>query len=239
VALRSLSLENARSPRGGRLGRHLIVERCGPVRLSGEGETHASLQRQRLTFVSISRRARARHSFVCTKNTVFTSATLSGALVSQITALRSGFAPTTSRPFGSRAVAGSFFDLAVDRVPARSFRRSPCTTSLVLGSRRARSPSSWDCLPRGAQLFGWASGRAWERPGGDPGPFDRCLLLTDVVFKDDRLTSRRTSHRYVPTRCESSRFHAAMPTSANRPARAQGVVFPKRRAAGVPLMPRR
>jgi len=59
--------------------------------------------------------------------------------------------------------------------------------------------------------FAQGSGRAWVRPGGDPGPLDRCLLLTDVVFKDDRPTSRRTSHRYVPTRCESLRFHAACP----------------------------
>jgi hypothetical protein len=107
----------------------------------------------------------------------------------------------------------SFLDLAVDRVPARSYRRSPCTTSLMRGSRRARSPSPKDITPCwGTPMrFAQGSGRAWVRPGGDPGPFDRCLLLTDVVFKDDRPTSRRTSHRHVPTRCESLRFHAACP----------------------------
>jgi hypothetical protein len=108
---------------------------------------------------------------------------------------------------------GPFLDLAVDRVPTRSYRRSLLTTSLVRRSRRARSP------PLSGRSASWAeaSGHAWVRPGGDPGPFDRCLLLTDSVFKDDRLKSRRTSHRHVPTRYESSRIHAATLTSANRP----------------------
>jgi hypothetical protein len=55
------------------------------------------------------------------------------------------------------------------------------------GSRRARSPSPRVVTPWGAQrVYSLGSGRAWVRPGGDPGPLDRCLLLTDVVFKDDR-----------------------------------------------------
>jgi hypothetical protein len=66
--------------RGGRLGRHLIVERCGsygaPVKERRTGRCNADV-----FFVSISRRARARRkSFRLHERTVFTSATLSGAL---------------------------------------------------------------------------------------------------------------------------------------------------------------
>jgi hypothetical protein len=39
------AVANATFAAGGRLGRHLIVERCGSYALSGEGETHVSLQR--------------------------------------------------------------------------------------------------------------------------------------------------------------------------------------------------
>lgn len=82
AALRSLRFQNARSPRGGRLGRHLIVERCGspatPVKERRTRRCNADV-----FFVSISRRAREVQSFRLHEHTVFTSATLSGALVSQ------------------------------------------------------------------------------------------------------------------------------------------------------------
>jgi len=69
-----------RSARGGRLGRHLIVERCGsygaPVKERRTGRCNADV-----FFVSISRRARARRkSFRLHERTVFTSATLSDAM---------------------------------------------------------------------------------------------------------------------------------------------------------------
>jgi hypothetical protein len=53
-------------------------------------------------------------------------------------------------------------------------------------------------------------------PGGDPGPFDRCLLLTDSVFRDDSpsLDERRIA---FPTRYGSPRFTPRWLTSAIRP----------------------
>jgi hypothetical protein len=138
-----------RSLRGGRLGRHLIVERCGsyapPVKERRTRRCNADA-----FFVSISRRARARLRVRSHECTVFTDAHPLGC-----TLHGSGFAPPTSRPFGSRTVAGPFFDLAVDRVPARSYRRSPRTTSLVLGSRRARSPPVGALLPRAPTALAW------------------------------------------------------------------------------------
>lgn len=84
-------------------------------------------------------------------------------------------------------------------------------------SRRARSPPPKVFPPSTApSTLAGASGRAWVRPDGDPGPLDRCLQLTDSVFKDDRPMSRRTSHRHVPTRYESLRIHAAALTSVSR-----------------------
>jgi hypothetical protein len=54
-------------------------------------------------------------------------------------------------------------------------------------------------LSRGVQrvaleLRGRVGASRWR-----PRSIDRCLQLTDVVFKDDRPKSRRTSHRHVPT----------------------------------------
>jgi len=74
-------------------------------------------------------------------------------------------------------------------------------------------------------------------PGGDPGPFDRCLLLTDSVFRDDSpsLDTRRIA---FPTRYGSPRFTPPWLTSAIRPT-CRRVFFSERRPAGVPLMPRR
>lgn len=62
----SLPFPEGPLPRGGRLGRHLIVERCGscasPVKEKHTGRCNADV-----FFVSISRRARARRNhFVCT-----------------------------------------------------------------------------------------------------------------------------------------------------------------------------
>ena len=161
-------------------------------------------------FVSISRRARASAQvLVCTR----------------FLRSGSGFAPATSRPFGSRTSPRSFFDLAADRVPARSYRRSLPTTSLVSGrSRRARSPPPRVSLPRRRPtFFRWGSGRAWVRPGGDPGPLDRCLQLTDFVFKDDRLTSRHTSHRLFPHDARARGFTPQCPLR-RAVGRRQGVV---------------
>lgn len=85
------------------------------------------------------------------------------------------------------------------------------------------------CSPWGAQTR-WlgTSERAWVRPGGDPGPFDRCLLLTDVVFKDDRPTSRHTSHRLFPRDTRACGFTPQGPLRRTVGSR-QGVVFPSRR----------
>jgi hypothetical protein len=77
-----------------------------------------------------------------------------------------------------------------DRTGAASPRRHSCGEPGELG----RLPS------RGAQHVGWDYRHTWVRTGGDPGPFDRCLQLTDAVFKDDRPKSRRTPHRILPTR---------------------------------------
>lgn len=85
--------------------------------------------------------------------------------------------------------------------------------------------------------LGHLSGSAWARSGGDPGPLDRCLLLTDVVFKDDASVSAHVASSF-PTRCESRRFHAS--DSLRRSGRSRwSVVLSRRRSAGVPLMPRR
>jgi hypothetical protein len=90
-------------------------------------------------------------------------------------ALGSGFAPVTSRPFGSGPRARSSLDLAVDHVPARSYRRSLPTTSLVRRSRRARSPPPRVFLPRRrpARWLGLPGARGC-------GPVATPVLSTDV-----------------------------------------------------------
>jgi hypothetical protein len=84
----------------------------------------------------------------------------------------------------------SLFVFAIVRHLA-SARRHSCEGSGELGrlplAKGAPSFSCWDLAGlRGAQ------------PDGDPGPFDRCLQLTDLVFKMIALTSRHTPRRTSP-----------------------------------------
>jgi hypothetical protein len=134
----------------------------------------------------------------------------------------------------------------------------PARRSLVRGARRARPPplvphgtaSAFPVLFRhgglatlqGAQRVALGlPGTRGARPGGDPGPFDRCLLLTDSVLKE--LSGMLPKSRYTPQRkfpraggAPGSR--PSEPASANRLA-VRSVVFSVDRRAGVPLMPRR
>lgn len=176
-------LQSDRSPRGVRLRRHLIIECCGsgprPVK-----DERSSRCNTNAFFVSISRRARASaQSPVCTRRCAPDPASL----------------PPRRDLLGlgpARGPSSTWKWIAFPRDPtgALSSRRHSCWRS-----RRARSPPPRVFLPRRRPTCSvGTSGRAWVRPGGDPGPLDRCLLLTDFVFKDDRLTSRRTSHLMFP-----------------------------------------
>lgn len=122
--------------------------------------------------------------------------------------LVSGFAPPP-RPLGSSGRSRSRAILP----------RLACTRrSLVRRARRARSPPRCVCsTPRGAQRFALRLPcTRGARLGGDPGPFDRCLLLTDSIFKDETpsLDARRTAR---PHAMRELSVHAAEPTSASRP----------------------
>lgn len=125
----------------------------------------------------------------------------------------------TTRRFATSVRRASFDALRpagrMDRVPARSDRRFPARRSLVRGARRARPPP---LVPHGtasafAVLFGHGGlatlqgaqrvalglpGTRGARPGGDPGPFDRCLLLTDSVLKE--LSEMLPKSRCTPQR---------------------------------------
>lgn len=191
------------------------TSRTSPHRLAlrlalpfGEEGARQSLQRCRLLSCrSRGARARARSAF-----------RLHDALRSL-----TGFTPATSRSLGSAA-----------RLRDRSFRLGSGSLSLAILPARslARRHSCGD--PGG---LGHLSGSAWARSGGDPGHLDRCLLLTDVVFKDDASVSAHVASSF-PTRCESRRFHAS--DSLRRSGRSRwSVVLSRRRSAGVPLMPRR
>lgn len=164
-----------------------------PARRSGEGAANER-SAQSVFFVSISRRARA-----STLGTVFQ-------------AIPRVWFPASLPRRAHRA-------RRVDRVPARSCRGLPahdvhsCVELGELGPlpaasiRRRRALSVFALrLPctRGARL------------GGDPGPFDRCLLLTDSIFKDETpsLDARRTAR---PHAMRELSVHAAEPTSASRP----------------------
>jgi hypothetical protein len=103
----------------------------------------------------------------------------------------------------------------------RRIRRVPARRVPMLASVRRHSSGELGelgCLPfQGAQRVALGPpGTRGARPGGDPGPSDRCLLLTDSGFKDDRPKSRRTPHRNSHAIREPP-VHAAGPTSANRP----------------------
>jgi hypothetical protein len=137
----------------------------------------------------------------------------------------SGFAPTTSRPFGSRTSPRSGFDLAADRVPARSYRRSLPTTSLVSGrSRRARSPPPRVSLPRRRPtcLVGAPGARGC-------GPAATPVLSTDVCSsrilfsKTIASKSRHTSHRLFPHDARARGFTPQRPLR-RAAGRRQGVV---------------
>lgn len=120
--------------------------------------------------------------------------------------LVSGFAPAASRPFGSRTSFRSLFDSSVDRDPARSFRRSLHSTSLEQRSRRARPPPLARCPARRAGAPARVGASRWR-----PRSIDRCLQLTDVVFKDDRPTSWRTSHQRFPRDARACGFTPQRP----------------------------
>jgi hypothetical protein len=120
----------------------------------------------------------------------------------------------------------------MDRVPARSDRDCSARRSLVRGARRARPPplvphGTASAFPvlfghgglatlQGAQRFALGlPGTRGARPGGDPGPFDRCLLLTDSVLKElsemmpkSRCTPQRMSHALgeLPVHAVRARF---------------------------------
>jgi hypothetical protein len=62
-------------------------------------------------------------------------------------------------------------------------------------------------------------GTRGARPGGDPGPFDRCLLLTDSVLKElfgmmpkSRCTPQRSSHALWELSVSRRRAHFGEPT---------------------------
>jgi hypothetical protein len=184
-------------------------------------------------FVSISRRAREAQSFA------FATHCFHECRPSGRAALRSGFAPTTSRPFGSRTVAGPSFDLAVDHIPMGSYRRSPKTTSLV-----PSDPGELGHPPRGALLLEVPESLCARAPGTRGcGPAATPVLSTDVCCS--RILFSKTIAS-VSAHAASSSHTMREPAVSRRDARfgepsdrAQGVVFPKRRSAGVPLMLRR
>lgn len=157
----------------GRLRRHLIVERCGSCVPPVKKRYPSRCSTDAFSRVDLAARARGA-SFVCTM------------LCARIR-FRSHRAASLS---GLGPILGPSFGSAADRVPcdptgALSARRHPCEDPGELG----RPPLG--SFSRGApSTSAGTSGHAWVRPGGDPGLFDRCQLLTDVVFKDDRPKSR-------------------------------------------------
>jgi len=176
-------------------------------------------------FVSISRRARASAQVL-----VFTRALRSG----------SGFAPTTSRPFGSRTSPRSFFDLAADRVPARSYRRSLPTTSLVSGrSRRARSPPPRVSLPRRRPtFFVGAPGARGCGPAATP------VLSTDVcssrILFSKTIASRLGTRRIVCSHTMRGLAVSRRNAHFGEPSDGAKVLSPSASdLVGVPLMLRR
>jgi len=196
---------------GGRLGRHLIVERCGSYAPPVKERPTRRCNAERLLRVDLAARAREAQCFVCTNAPFSRVHILSDALCTDPASLPPRRDLLGLGPYPVRSSTWQWTAFPRDPTGALRARRHSCSDPGELG----HLPAGHYSLGRPPPWRG-TSGRAWERPGGDPGPFDRCLLLTDVVFKDDRLTSRHTSHRHVPTRCEGLRFHAAMPTSANR-----------------------
>lgn len=159
-----------------------------------------------------------------------------------------------------RDPTGACLTRRVTRVRARRARPPPFAprgAASPVAPRGAASPSSACGISRETPPSGSSDSRRFEDdasgrqrcfaldppgprgagPGGDPGPIDRCLLLTDSVFRDDSpsLDERRIA---FPTRCGSPRFTPPWLTSAIRPT-CRSVFFSERRPAGVPLMPRR
>jgi hypothetical protein len=127
-------------------------------------------------FVSISRRARAR------ARTAFR----------RLSPWFPGFALHRALPLSC-----GFVTRRMDRDPFRdrpdlaSAGRHSCDGS---GSLGRRSPCHG-----GTQLsLGLFFGCVGRIPGGDPGPLDRCLQLTDLVFKMIARSSRHTPNRTSP-----------------------------------------
>lgn len=185
-------------------------------------------------FVSISRRARARHRCFSLSRCLLFRASLSRFLRTDPASL-----PPRRDLLGLGSLSDPFFDLAVDRVPSRSYRRSPFTTSLVLGSRRARSPPRVDVLPWGAQRVGLGL------PGARGcGPAATPVLSTDVccsrmLFSKTiapRLGTRRIacSHAIRELAVSRRKAHFGEPSD-----RARVLSSPAADSDGVPLMPRR
>jgi hypothetical protein len=160
------------------------------------------LQHQRLLRVDLAARARERR----------------GSRLHEVaSALDPASLPPRRDLLGIGPPRGPFFDLAVDRVPARSYRRSLPTTSLVYGD-----PGELGPLPRGsfslegAQPFSLGLrarvGAARRRPRSSR------PMSAAHGFCFQRRSPHVSAHvaSSVPTRCEGSRFHAAIPTSASR-----------------------
>jgi hypothetical protein len=143
-------------------------------------------------------------------------ASLSAPLRDPFRALSSLFATrrfaTSVRALLSMRVARLGGWIAFPRDPTGA---CPARRSLVRGARRARPPP---LVPHGTAsafpvLVGTAGlatlqgaqrvalglpGTRGARPGGDPGPFDRCLLLTDSVLKE--LSEMMPKSRCTPQR---------------------------------------
>lgn len=98
-----------------------------------------------------------------------------------------------SHPFGARPGQPP----SQGRCPALAFAQRHSRQR----ARRARSPSSRVCTAEALgtrSLPSLCSGLRGAQPGGDPGPFDRCLQLTDSIFNMIARLSRHTPRRTSP-----------------------------------------
>lgn len=132
-----------------------------------------------------------------------------------------------------------------DRPELSSARRHSCEGSGELG----RLPPGVYPVGRPVCSLG-PRGLRGAQADGDPGPFDRCLQLTDSVFKMIALSSRHTPHRTSHAAREPS-VHADGLASASRPTSTErfilrdlrrsprSVLFSATFVSGVPLTSRR
>lgn len=176
-------MRSVRSPRvSGGLGPHQsvveprLVVPCGRANVCGSD----------VFFVSISWRARTSLRAIH----FWYSHVVSGFTLHRALPISSGF-------WRDKPIAFPFYCFC-DRPDLASARRHSSEGSGELG----RLP----CF-QGAQRVHWdLAGLRGARPDGDPGPFDRCLQLTDSVFKNDRPHVSAHSASHVPTRHGSHRF---------------------------------